>query len=122
MEQYFRNIVDDVIDICGYEKFESGVDLASEPFLNEEIFQNLHYSSLAVVDLTGVRPNCCLELGYALGQKKKFILLAKKCTKLPFDTIMIPCHFWSPNEEDPVRKKALIEFMDKNINRKPIIN
>jgi len=122
IENYFRNIVDVVIETSGYERFESGLDPSEEPFLNEEIFKNLHYSSLAVVDLTGIRSNCCLELGYSLGQKKKVILMAKKGTKLPFDTKMIPCHFWSVDEENSKRIKNLIEFMEHNINRKPLVS
>lgn len=122
VENYFRNVVDEVIDLCGYERFESGLDTSKEPFLNLEIFLNLHYSSLAIVDLTGVRPNCCLELGYALGQKKKLILMSLKGTKLPFDAKMIPCHFWSTKLSDDERKRELIAFMEKNINRRPIID
>jgi hypothetical protein len=121
VENYFRNVVDEVIELCGYERFESGLDTSKEPFLNLAIFLNLHYSSLVIADLTGVRPNCCLELGYALGQKKKFILMALKGTKLPFDTKMISCHFWSAEMSDDDRKRELIAFMEKNIDRKPII-
>lgn len=122
VEHYFRNVVDEVIDSCGYERFESGLDPSKEPFLNLEIFVNLHYSSLAIVDLTGVRPNCCLELGYALGQKKRVILMAQKGTILPFDTEMIPCYFWSSNNSDDERKKELLKFLEKNIDRRPIVN
>ena len=35
--------------------------------LNVAIFENLHFASVAVIDLTGERPNCFTELGYALG-------------------------------------------------------
>ena len=121
VEYYFRNVVDEVIQSCGYERFESGFDTSKEPFLDLEIFLNLHYSSLAIVDLTGIRPNCCIEFGYALGQKKKFILMAQEGTKLPFDTKMIPCLFWSTEKTNNERKKELLEFMEKNIDRRPIV-
>lgn len=121
VENFFRNVVDEVVETSGYEKFESGTDVSKEAFINVEIFSQLHYSSLVIVDLTGVRPNCCLELGYALGQSKKGILTAKKGTKLPFDAKMIHCHFWLPNEADHKRKKRLKKFMEKNINRYPIV-
>lgn len=121
VEKFFRNVVDEVIDLCGYERFECGLDASKEPFLNLEIFQNLHYSSLAIVDLTGIRPDCCLELGYALGQKKKVIIMAQKGTKLPFDTKMMPCYFWSTEMSDDERKKELTTFMKQNIDRRPIV-
>ncbi len=121
VEDFFRNVVDEVVETSGYQRFESGLDPSHEAFLNEEIFQNLHYSALAIVDLTGIRSNCCIEFGYALGQKKKFILMAKKCTKLPFDTKMISCHFWSTTKNNDDRQKELLEYMEKNIDRRPVV-
>ena len=40
--------------------------IATYAFINVGIFENLHFSSVAVVDVTGERPNCFIELGYAL--------------------------------------------------------
>jgi hypothetical protein len=42
-------------------------------------------------------------------------------TKLPFDQEMIPCHFWKPGDTVTEKKKALVDFWDKNINRPPIV-
>ena len=36
--------------------------------IDEEIFQKLHHSSVVLADITGMRPNCFIELGYALGR------------------------------------------------------
>jgi hypothetical protein len=122
VENFFRRIVDPVIKDSGYKRFESGIDVSREPFLNVEIFKELHYSSLVIVDLTCLRPNCFLELGYALALGKKVVLTAHEGTKLPFDSVAIPCHFWSETKSDEENRTLFEEFMNKNIVRNPIIN
>jgi len=122
VENYFRMIVDPVLEKIEYRRFECGFDPSSEPFMNLEIFDNLHYSSLAFADLTGLRSNCLLELGYSLGQQKKYIISAKKDTKLPFDTKMIYCHFWNLDNGIEVEKKRLEKFIQQHINKKPLIS
>jgi len=122
VESFFRNVVDPVVINSGYERFEMGIDTSREAFLNVEIFQTLHYSSLVIADLTELRPNCFLELGYAYGLGKKVIVTAQEDTKLPFDSASIPCHFWSPCSEDSQRKSDFEEFMKNNINRRPLVS
>jgi len=122
VEKFFRNVVDSVIRDAGYERFEMGTNASQEPFLNVEIFQTLHYSSLVIADLTDLRPNCFMELGYALGLSKKVIVTAQEDTKLPFDSASIPCHFWSQKLVDSERKTDFEEFMKKNINRRPLVS
>lgn len=122
IERFFRNIVEPVVENAGYERFEVGADASREPFLNVEIFKTLYFSSLVVGDLTGLRQNCFMELGYALGLSKKVILTAKEGTELPFDSAAIPCHFWSEKQSDDKRKKKFEDFMKKNINRRPLVS
>jgi hypothetical protein len=121
VEKFFRNVVDQVVKDAGYERFEMGRESSSEPFLNVELFQAIHSSSLVIIDLTGLRADCLTELGYALGLRKKVIITAQEGTRLPFDSASLPCHFWSPKQLDDQRKTDLQDFMRKNINRKPII-
>jgi len=122
VERFFRNVVDYVVRDAGYERFEIGTEASREAFLNVEIFQALFGSSLAIVDLTGLRPNCFTELGYALGLRRKVVITAQEGTSLPFDSASLPCHFWSSDQEDDQRRRDFRESMRKNINRKPIIS
>jgi len=121
VEKFFRDVVDHVVKNAGYERFEMGKEASKEPFLNVEIFQAIYGSSLVIVDLTDLRPDCLTELGYALGLRKKVIVTAQKGTRLPFDSASFPCHFWSLKDTDDQRRTDLQEFMSKNINRRPII-
>jgi len=121
VEGFFRNVVDPVLTDSAYRRFEMGTDTSTEPFLNVELFKKLHYSSLAIADLTGLRLDCFTELGYAFGQAKRVIVTAREETKLPFDSATIPCHFWSAELPDEVRRDAFRQYMNKNINRNPLV-
>jgi hypothetical protein len=120
VEAFFRNVVDPIVDEAGMSRVEIGSDKSDYAFINVGIFESLHFSSVAIVDVTGERPNCFIELGYALGTGNRVLITAEEGTKLPFDQIMIPCHFWKSG--DPTaEQKALVEFWEKNIGRPPIV-
>jgi len=121
VDSFFREIVDPVVREAGMTRIEIGTDKSEHAFMNVAIFESLHFSSLAIVDVTGERPNCFIELGYALGTGNRVLVTAEEGTKLPFDQEMIPCHFWRPADPVADRKKALIEFWEKNINRPAIV-
>jgi hypothetical protein len=121
VESFFRDVVDPVVQEAGFTRIEIGTDKSAHAFMNVAIFESLHFSSLAIVDVTGERPNCFIELGYALGTGNRVLVTAEEGTPLPFDQTMIPCHFWKPGATADDRKKALVEFWEKNINRSPIV-
>jgi hypothetical protein len=121
VESFFRNIVDPVVEAAGMSHIEIGTDKSEHAFMNVAIFESLHFSPLAIVDITGERPNCFIELGYALGNANRVLVTAKEGTKLPFDQQAIPCHFWKATDPVSVGKKNLVEFWDKYINRPPIV-
>jgi hypothetical protein len=111
VESFFRDVVDPVVDDAGMNRIEMGTDISAYAFINVAIFDNLHFSSLAIVDITGERPNCFIELGYALGNANRVLVTAETGTKLPFDQQMIPCHFWNPADPAPAQKKSLCRVM-----------
>ncbi len=121
VESFFREIVDPVVQEAGLSRVEIGTDKSEHAFMNVAIFESLHFSSMAIVDVTGERPNCFIELGYALGTQNRVLVTAEEGTTLPFDQQMIPCHFWKPAAPVADRRKALIEFWEKYINRPPIV-
>lgn len=88
--------------------------------MNVEIFQKLLFSSLVIVDLTGIRPNCMFEYGLALGLNKKVIVMAREDTDIPWDVSAMPCYFWSAFESYERRINDLKDFMSKNLNRSSI--
>jgi hypothetical protein len=120
VESFFRDVVDPVVEEAGMRRLEMGADKNDYAFMNVAIFEGVHFSSVAIVDVTGERPNCFIELGYAL-RGGRVLVTAEDGTKLPFDQEMIPCHFWKPADTVAERKKALVDFWEKNINRPPIV-
>jgi hypothetical protein len=120
VESFFRDVVDPVVGEARMRRVEIGTDRSDYGFINVGIFENLHFSSVVIVDVTGERPNCFIELGYAL-RGNRVLVTAEEGTELPFDQKMIPCHFWRPADSVADRKKALVEFWEKNINRPPIV-
>lgn len=121
VESFFREVVDPVVDDAGLTRVEIGTDKSEHAFMNVAIFESLHYSSMAIVDVTGERPNCFIELGYALGTQNRVLVTAEEGTKLPFDQEMIPCHFWKPAALVSDRKKDFLEFWEKYISRPPVV-
>jgi hypothetical protein len=121
VETFFRNIVDPIMDACCYEKIEMGASAPEHPFMNVEIFETLHYSDMVVADITGQRPNCFIELGYALGRGRRVIITAKEGTPLPFDQQAIPCFFWNPATETEEIKRTFSAFITKNLNRPKLV-
>jgi hypothetical protein len=63
--------------------------------VDQEIFEKLHRSGVVVADITGQRPNCFLELGYALGRGLPTLLLGKAGIKHPFDLVSLGGHHWN---------------------------
>jgi hypothetical protein len=120
VELFFRDVVDPVVEEAGMRRTEMGADKNEYAFMNVAIFEGVHFSSVAIVDVTGERPNCFIELGYAL-RGGRVLVTAEDGTKLPFDQEMIPCHFWKPGNSVADKKKALVDFWQKNINRPPIV-
>jgi hypothetical protein len=121
VEAFFRNIVDKVVDEAGMSRIEIGTDKSEHAFINVAIFESLQFSVLAIVDITGERPNCFIELGYALRTGGRVLVTAEEGTKLPFDQQAIPCHFWKSGDPISDRKKAFVEFWAKHINRPPVV-
>jgi nucleoside 2-deoxyribosyltransferase len=121
VERFFRGVVDPVVAYLGYAKAEMGEVPAEEAFMNVEIFSRIHRSGLLVVDLTGVRPNCTMELGYAFGRLKQVVLMTAQGTKLPFDPAAIDTHMWSPTLDDSQRIEELKRYRARTAHRPPLV-
>lgn len=121
VERFFRNVVDPLIQELGYEKTEMGLSVSAHAWMNAQIFDSLHNCVVAVVDMTGLRSDCLIELGYALGRSRRIILTAKKGTSLPFDSKMIECYFWEDSTSDDERLSQLKEYWRRNIDRPPLV-
>jgi hypothetical protein len=117
VRRFFKEVVDPFVDTKHYRMCDMGTSRIRGQFLNVEIVKQLNRSSIAIVDLTGLSPNCFLELGYVLGIGRRYILTARKGTRLPFDADKIPCFFWSLRSENRKLRKEFEEFWQSNIEK-----
>jgi hypothetical protein len=121
VERFFRYVVTPTVERLGYRPVEMGRGVNDYAWMNEAIFDSLHHSAVTVVDLTGLRNNCFMEYGYALGRQQKVILTAHRETHLPFDTSAIDCHLWNEDAKDEARIADLEAYWRRNIDRPPLV-
>jgi hypothetical protein len=121
VERYFREVVDPVVIERGFTSREMGRDSPQAAFINVEIFEAIHRAGLVVIDLTGVRPNCMMELGYALARRRRVVISAKKGTTLPFDEDKLPTYIWEDTGTCAERTEAYRQWFDRNSELPPVV-
>lgn len=89
--------------------------------IDEEIFAKLHRASVVVADITGSRPNCFLELGYALGRGIPTIVTARSGSDTPFDITTLAGLHWKTDGSVHERRKAFREHWEAVRNRPPLV-
>jgi hypothetical protein len=89
--------------------------------IDEEIFAKLHRSSVVLADVTGARPNCFLELGYALGRGLPTMVMAREGSNLPFDITTLSGLQWSTKGSAEDRRRAFREHWKAIRNRPPLV-
>lgn len=90
--------------------------------IDQEIFAKLHRSSVVVADITGSRPNCFLELGYALGRCLPTIVTARAGSATPFDITTLAGLHWKTDGTAEDRRRAFREHWNAVRNRPPLVN
>lgn len=89
--------------------------------IDQEIFAKLHRSSVVLADLTGARPNCFLELGYALGRGLPTMVTAREGADLPFDITTFAGHHWKASGSAHDRRQAFKEHWHAIRNRPTLV-
>ena len=121
VEIFFRNTVDPFVNELGYETCQMGIGKNEFAWMNQAIFDSLHHSSVVLVDLTGLRPNCFMELGYALGNKQRVIVTARDDTKISFDAFALEAFRWKESEDPTRTLDRLRTHWQRNINMPSIV-
>lgn len=121
VEHFFRDVVDEVVIERGFTPHEMGRGRPESAFINVEIFEALHRAGLVVVDLTDVRSNCMMELGYALARRRRIVISAKKGTILPFDQDKLPTFMWEDAGTRNERTCAYRDWFDRCSELPPVV-
>lgn len=129
VNDYFQTIIQPILEnelgylftvIDGRQPFEHAR-------IDQEIFTKLHRSSLVIADITGSRPNCFLELGYALGRGLPTMVTSRKMrerpkgSERPFDIATFGGLDWDAEETLDMKKQAFRDHFDSIRNRPPIV-
>jgi len=124
VEDYFETVVRPIVeDELGYRLIViDGQQAYDHARIDEEIFAKLHRSSVVLADLTGARPNCFLELGYALGRGLPTMVMAKEGTALPFDITTFSGLLWPPAGSLKARRDAFRAHWQAIRNRPPLVS
>ena len=89
--------------------------------IDQEIFTKLHRSQVVLTDITGLRPNCFLELGYALGRGLPTMVMAKSGTEHPFDIGTFSGHHWHTTGTAEDRRRKFRTHWNAIKNRPPLV-
>ena len=89
--------------------------------IDQEIFAKLHRSSVVIADITGARPNCFLELGYALGRGLPTMVTVRKGASLPFDITTFSGLHWMTSGTADERRRVFREHWNAIRNRPPLV-
>lgn len=103
-----------VVVVDGSQPFE-------QPTIQQDLFEKLHRAQLVLVDLTELRPNCLIELGYALGRGLPTLVSARAGEQMPFDIQGVPIYFWRAEDAIEKRRADFREHWGANIRRPPLV-
>lgn len=123
VEDYFVGVVKPIVeDELGHKLVVvDGKQPFEYPRVDQEIFEKLHRGALVVADVTGARPNCFIELGYALGRGLRTMVLARKGTEHPFDIATLGGHHWIVDASLEEKRRQLREHWKAVRNRPPLV-
>jgi hypothetical protein len=121
VEGFFRNTVDVLVKELGYEPLQMGIGKNEFAWMNQAIFDSLHHSSVVLVDLTALRPNCFMELGYALGNRQRVIVTARDDTQISFDAFALEAFKWNDSEDPAKTIDRFRTHWERNINMPTLV-
>lgn len=123
VQDFFDSVVQPVIENeFGYRlTVIDGRQAYEHARIDQEIFAKLHLASVVVADITGSRPNCFLELGYALGRGLPTIVTARSGSETPFDITTFAGLRWKASGTAEERRRAFREHWVAVRNRPPLV-
>jgi hypothetical protein len=123
VQDFFDAVVQPVIEgDLGYKlTVIDGKQAYEHPRIDQEIFAKLHRSNVVIADITGSRPNCLLELGYALGRGLPTTLTAKEGSSHPFDVYTLSGFHWKTTGGAAERRRLFREHWDAIRTRPPLV-
>ncbi|NEU99611.1 hypothetical protein [Bradyrhizobium uaiense] len=123
VQNYFDTVVQPVIEgELGYRLVViDGRQAYEHSRIDQEIFAKLYRSSVVLADITGARPNCFLELGFALGCGLPTMVMVREGASLPFDITTFSGLHWKTIGTAEDRRRAFREHWQAIRNRPSLV-
>lgn len=123
VQTFFETVVQPIVeDELGYKMIVvDGRQPYEHSRIDQEIFAKLHRSSVVLGDITGLRPNCFLEIGYALGRGLPTMLMVKEGSQHPFDLYTVSGLRWKTTGPIEECRHAFREHWNAIRNRPPLV-
>lgn len=123
VESFFATVVQPIVEgDLGYKMaVVDGKQSLEYARMDQEIFAKLYRSSVVLCDLTGQRPNCLLELGYALGRGLPTMVMAMEGEQLPFDLGTFAGFFWNPDDPVDEQRRKFMNHWNAIQTRPPLV-
>jgi hypothetical protein len=90
--------ISEAIRACGFEPYRVK-ELQTNDQITDLIIAGIKKSGFMIADFSGARPSVYYEAGFARGLGKKVIWMAKRKTKLHFDTRQYKHIFWNDGDD-----------------------
>jgi hypothetical protein len=123
VQNYFDTVVKPIVEgELGYRLVViDGRQAYDQPRIDQEIFAKLHRSRVVFADITGARPNCFLELGYAFGRPLPAMVMVKEGSLTPFDIQTFAGLHWKVAGSVDERRRAFREHWEAIQTRPPLV-
>ncbi len=123
VQNFFDVVVKPVIeDELGYElTVIDGQQKYEFSRIDTEIFAKLHRSGIVIADITGARPNCFIELGYAFGRQLPTMVTGKSGVDLPFDIKTFSGLHWTTEGTVAQRRQTFRDHWTAISGRPPLV-
>ena len=123
VQEFFDEVVQPIVE--GELGFRLVVVDGHQPFeharIDQDIFAKLHRSRVVVADITGSRPNCFLELGYALGRGLPVMMTLREGEPHPFDLTTFAALHWQASGAVEERRRRFREHWSAIGSRPPLV-
>ena len=123
VQEFFDVVVQPIVeDELGYRMIVvDGHQPYEHARIDQDVFVKLHHSRVVVADITGSRPNCFLELGYALGRGLPVMLSLRDGEPHPFDLTTFAALHWPANGDVEERRRGFREHWRAIGSRPPLV-
>ena len=123
VQEFFDVVVQPIVeDELGYRMIVvDGHQPYEHARIDQDVFVKLHHSRVVVADITGSRPNCFLELGYALGRGLPVMLSLRDGEPRPFDLTTFAALHWQARGDVEERRHGFRKHWGAIESRPPLV-